>query len=291
MNQQHPISVLPIGITISPHVATGTENGMGTVWRAMCSVHEDRGVSSLENYQMSWIPQFRRRPEPKEGPSRELTRTSLVTRQSMTGTSETTTSYDDVGEANPSIRISSTSSNSVAIAVYAVPLFKEGSRVRFAYIPVAGGEQRIRLSSNAAGEKVETDGASQSPCFALESSVSASALTAALRASRPVSSASSAHTQPPLVASLQGAASRTASHAKSTWDGWGRLEKGTWLRWLHDMGQSVTEDVSAEARLARGISARATRVTVWHPECVSQEEAHQQIAAIVQVTQKAIIFF
>jgi hypothetical protein len=50
------------------------------------------------------------------------------------------------------------------------------------------------------------------------------------------------------------------NHAQSTWDSWGRLKKGTWLRWLHDMGQTVTEDVSAEARLARGIPSRATKV-------------------------------
>lgn len=184
---------------------------------------------------------------------------------------------------NPST-ISQETSSSVAIAVYAVPLFKEGGKVRFAYIPV--GES---LPRNDTGENARPDqGTCQSSTLDPDgpSSASASALTAELHATRPSMAQSSVplgNKSPTIVRSLQSVASRTASHAKSTWDGWGRMGKGTWLRWLHDMGQTVTEDVSAEARLARGISAKATRVTVWHPDCVSQEEAHQQIATIVQV--------
>ncbi len=49
------------------------------------------------------------------------------------------------------------------------------------------------------------------------------------------------------------------------------------------MGQSVMEDVSPEARLARGISATAVRVTVYHPDCISKSQVHQEIALIGQV--------
>ncbi|GAX81577.1 hypothetical protein CEUSTIGMA_g9005.t1 [Chlamydomonas eustigma] len=157
----------------------------------------------------------------------------------------------------------------VEISIYAVPLFRDGTSVRYAYIPVHHGPERPARQSRPAEE---SEPSTISNNYAHES-LSASAMMSAMEASGKaaihptiqvghtgqqslITSSSTTMKTVPRPSSLIGS---MHNHAQSTWDSWGRLKKGTWLRWLHDIGQTATEDVSAEARLARGIPSKATK--------------------------------
>ncbi|GAX81579.1 hypothetical protein CEUSTIGMA_g9007.t1 [Chlamydomonas eustigma] len=169
----------------------------------------------------------------------------------------------DTNLANPN-------ENGVEISIYAVPLFRNPKGdVQYVYIPVRHAEQMPNHDEGCPSS-------SFSPCDrdAVNDANRTTTISQQLRSRT-------------LVSSLKQQMANATSTAQSTWDSWGRMDKGTWLRWFHDIGQTVTEDVSPEARLARGISSRATKVIVYHPDCVTQEEAHQHITQIVSARSKS----
>ncbi|KAG1665108.1 hypothetical protein FOA52_007799 [Chlamydomonas sp. UWO 241] len=157
----------------------------------------------------------------------------------------------------------STPEPDVEISVYAVPLFKDASsgQVQFAYIPVRDENEGDAdctpgLRPSHGGEPVSR---------ASTSTVEGASGTEASHQAK----------------AQHGWYARMAESTTKTWGSWGTMDKTTWCRWLYDVGQVMTEDVSADARLARGISARATKVTVYHPDCVPAETVHKQVTSIV----------
>ena len=55
----------------------------------------------------------------------------------------------------------------------------------------------------------------------------------------------------------------TKRSIRTSWKTWGQQE-GTWARWVHDLGQRhILEDISADARLARGVPKDAEQVSQW----------------------------
>jgi hypothetical protein len=130
----------------------------------------------------------------------------------------------------------------VEISIYAIPLFKNvKGDVHYVYIPVRHAE------------KPDAESCSSSSCAPADSILQTESSTSNHRNQQVKYQT--------LASSLQQQVAHATSAAQSTWDSWGRMKKGTWLRWFHDIGQTVTEDVSPEARLARGISSRATKVS------------------------------
>ena len=214
---------------------------------------------------MGWLPQAFTRPSARAGTAstkqaQELAPVSLNRQSHGPASSLHSAKSDDKGSQPTSLpRSGNSSTEMIAMAVYAIPLFREGGSVRFAYIPVRVEEDASEPGPRHEVPKAPALDASEEEASSSHSSTSV--LTAQLQACRPTSGAAAASAPAgSVVGSMQKVATQASAHAQSTWERWGRLDKGTWLRWLHDCGQTVAEDVSPEARLARGISARANKV-------------------------------